>query len=224
MTKKSETKCRIIRAAREEFKTKGYENASVRDIAQKAGYTTGVLYGRYKDKEELYSSVVKLGEMAMEDKIAEIYKLDSLQDRDFSVFLSSGRNDGGESLSFVNNPVISTNVERSQSHSFVSRNEVVNRLLSIIDTVYTYKDTFELLIRCSKGSSKENYIEDFADREGILKAYIFDNLTSNGVSDNIMLSSLSRNLAVAVYCTLFNFALDLPKEDVVKFIESSLAD
>ncbi len=191
---RSEISCRILQSAREEFKAKGYDNASMREIAQRVGYTTGVLYSRYKDKEELFSAVVKFGEMAMEDKIAERAQLDILQERDFSATLCSGRND------------------------------VVKRLLSIIDVVYTYKDTFELLIRCTKGSSKQNYIEDFADKERVLKAYILDRLsTHSAVSDNI-LSSLSHNLAVAIHCTLFNSVLDLPKADVVKFIESSLAD
>lgn len=191
MTKRSETSYRILQSAREEFKAKGYENASMRNIAQRAGYTTGVLYSRYKDKEELFSAVVKFGEMAMEDKIAEVIS--------------------------TNTPVTSSVVERS-------RNDVANRLLSIIDTVYAYKDIFELLIRCSKGSSKENHIEDFVDKERVLKSYIFDCLTSKSVSDNTILSSLSHNLAFAIYRTLFNSALDLPKEDIVKFIEISLLD
>ena len=182
---RSEISCRILQSAREEFKAKGYDNASMREIAQRVGYTTGVLYSRYKDKEELFSAVVKFGEMAMEDKIAERAQLDILQERDFSATLCSGRND------------------------------VVNRMLSIIDVVYTYKDTFELLFRCSKGSSKQNYIEDFADKERVLKAYILDRLsTHSAVSDNI-LSSLSHNLAVAIHCTLFNSVVDLPKEDVI---------
>lgn len=209
MTKRSETSYRILQSAREEFKAKGYEQASVRDIAQRAGYTTGVLYSRYKDKEELFSAVVKFGEMAMEDKIAKVISTnversqsDFLQGKDFSITLRSGRNDIGK----------------------FGRNEVVNRLLSIIDVIYTYKDTFALLIRCSKGSSKENYIEDFADKESVLQSYIFDRFTSQGNSDNSILSLLSHNLAVAIYRTLFNSALDLPKEDVVKFIENSLAD
>lgn len=189
---RSEISCRILQSAREEFKAKGYDNASMREIAQRVGYTTGVLYSRYKDKEELFSAVVKFGEMAIEDKIG----------RDFSATLCFGRNDIGK----------------------FGRNEVVNRLLSIIDTVYAYKDTFKLLIRCSKGSSKENYIEDFADKELILKSYISDRLTSQGIFDNSILFLLSHNLTAAIYRTLFNSALDLPKEDVVKFIESSLAD
>ena len=190
---RSEISCRILQSAREEFKTKGYENASMREIAQRVGYTMGVLYSRYKDKEELFSAVVKFGEMAIEDKIA------------------------GETVTSTNTPVTSSVVKRS-------RNDVVNRLFSIMDTVYKYKDTFELLIRCSKGSSKENYIEDFVDRERVLKSYLFNCLTSKGVSNNIMLSSLSRNLAVAIYRTLFYSALDLPQKDVVKFIDSSLID
>ncbi|MDE6473491.1 MAG: TetR/AcrR family transcriptional regulator [Clostridia bacterium] len=178
---RSEISCRILQSARKAFKAKGYEGASMREIAQRAGYTTGVLYSRYKDKEELFSAVVKFGEMAITS-------------------LCSGRNDIGIRFSHLD------------------RKDVVGRLLSIIDVVSTYKDTVELLIRCSKDSSKGNYIEDFTDKESILKSYIFDRLISQGISNNSILFSLSHNLAVAIYRTLFNFTLDFPKEDVVKFL------
>ncbi len=68
---RSEISCRILQSAREEFKAKGYDNASMREIAQRVGYTTGVLNSRCKDKEELFSAVVKFGEMAMGNKIAD---------------------------------------------------------------------------------------------------------------------------------------------------------
>lgn len=50
---------KILECAKEEFLAKGYENASLRVIAEKAGYTKGVIYIRYPDKESLYRSLVQ---------------------------------------------------------------------------------------------------------------------------------------------------------------------
>ena len=50
---------KLLECAKEEFLVNGYENASLRVIAEKAGYTKGVIYIRYPDKESLYRSLVQ---------------------------------------------------------------------------------------------------------------------------------------------------------------------
>ncbi len=49
---------RILEAAGEEFLSKPYEQVSLRDICRKAGVTTGALYNRYANKEELFEALV----------------------------------------------------------------------------------------------------------------------------------------------------------------------
>lgn len=49
---------RLRRAAYEEFMEKGFLDASVRRIAERAGITTGALYTRYPDKDALFCSFV----------------------------------------------------------------------------------------------------------------------------------------------------------------------
>ena len=49
---------RIIECAKREFLEKGFEGASMRVIAENAGYTTGMLYGRFADKGELFKEIV----------------------------------------------------------------------------------------------------------------------------------------------------------------------
>lgn len=49
---------KIINSAIEEFLKEGFTKASLRRIAQKAGITTGALYTRYKNKDELFCSLV----------------------------------------------------------------------------------------------------------------------------------------------------------------------
>lgn len=52
------TKARIKEVAKHEFLDKGFENASLRTIAVKAGVTTGAIYGYFNDKETLFASLV----------------------------------------------------------------------------------------------------------------------------------------------------------------------
>ena len=47
----------ILECAKEEFMEKGFEGASMRAIAERAGYTTG-LYGRFADKSQLFRELV----------------------------------------------------------------------------------------------------------------------------------------------------------------------
>ena len=53
-----DTRDKILAAARQEFLDKGYQGAWLRDIAKKAGVTTGALYGHFKNKEELFGTLV----------------------------------------------------------------------------------------------------------------------------------------------------------------------
>lgn len=60
---------RILECAKSEFMEKGYECASMRTIAEKAGYTTGMLYARFADKSQLFKELV--GEAA--DKLFDYF-------------------------------------------------------------------------------------------------------------------------------------------------------
>lgn len=49
---------RILDCAKEEFMEKGFEGASMRSIAEKSGYTTGMVYARFEDKSRLFKEIV----------------------------------------------------------------------------------------------------------------------------------------------------------------------
>ena len=55
---KTESHKRIIEAAREEFLEYGYNDASLRRIASKAGIQVGGLYKHFANKEEVFASLV----------------------------------------------------------------------------------------------------------------------------------------------------------------------
>ncbi|MEH6938307.1 TetR/AcrR family transcriptional regulator, partial [Bacillus sp. JJ664] len=56
---KEDIKNRIIAAALEEFKEQGYLGASIRNIASNAGIALGTIYKYFKNKEDLFNSLVE---------------------------------------------------------------------------------------------------------------------------------------------------------------------
>ncbi|MDC7126289.1 MAG: TetR/AcrR family transcriptional regulator [Spirochaetales bacterium] len=67
---KTSTRIKIIREARSEFLTFGFEKASIRRIAEKAGVVPSALYRHFKDKEALFSYFVEPA-LTEYDKICE---------------------------------------------------------------------------------------------------------------------------------------------------------
>ena len=53
------TRQTILDAAQAEFLVQGYQRAGLREIAKRAGVTTGALYGYFKNKGEVFSALVK---------------------------------------------------------------------------------------------------------------------------------------------------------------------
>jgi AcrR family transcriptional regulator len=51
---------KLIASAAEVFAEKGYDRAGVAEIARRAGYTTGAIYGRFSGKAELLCAAIEL--------------------------------------------------------------------------------------------------------------------------------------------------------------------
>ena len=49
----------LLKSATEEFLEKGFMKASLRNISAKSGVSTNSIYTRFKDKEGLFSTIVK---------------------------------------------------------------------------------------------------------------------------------------------------------------------
>ncbi|MDR1537569.1 MAG: TetR/AcrR family transcriptional regulator [Clostridiales bacterium] len=59
MTQKADdTKESILACAKEEFSLKGFMDASLRSIAERAGLTTGAIYRYFEDKDSLFGALV----------------------------------------------------------------------------------------------------------------------------------------------------------------------
>lgn len=53
------TRDRLVAAAAEVFAEKGYDRAGVQEIARRAGFTTGAIYGRFSGKAELLLAAIE---------------------------------------------------------------------------------------------------------------------------------------------------------------------
>ena len=58
--KAERTRADLLAAARKVFAEKGYEAASVTDLAAAAGYTKGALYSHFASKEELFFELIRV--------------------------------------------------------------------------------------------------------------------------------------------------------------------
>ena len=55
--KRDRTRTQLLEAARSLIREKGYERTTLEDIAERAGMTTGAIYGNFKNRDELFISL-----------------------------------------------------------------------------------------------------------------------------------------------------------------------
>ena len=55
--KRDRTRAKLLEAARSLIREKGYENTTLEEIAERAGMTTGAIYGNFKNRDELFVSL-----------------------------------------------------------------------------------------------------------------------------------------------------------------------
>ena len=66
------TRENLVRAALQEFATRGYDGSSVREICAAAGVTTGALYFFFKNKENLFREAISPVMEPLEDLIRSV--------------------------------------------------------------------------------------------------------------------------------------------------------
>jgi AcrR family transcriptional regulator len=55
--KRDRTRAKLLEAARSLIREKGYEHTTLEDISERAGMTTGAIYGNFKNRDELFISL-----------------------------------------------------------------------------------------------------------------------------------------------------------------------
>ena len=56
--KRVRTRAKLLESARELIREKGYEHTTLRDVAKRAGMTSGAIYGNFKNRDELFLAIV----------------------------------------------------------------------------------------------------------------------------------------------------------------------
>jgi AcrR family transcriptional regulator len=55
--KRARTRAKLLEAARELIREKGYERTTLQDVAARAGMTSGAIYGNFKNREDLFMAL-----------------------------------------------------------------------------------------------------------------------------------------------------------------------
>ena len=58
--KRERTKAKLLQAAMELIREKGFERTSLTEVAERAGVTTGSIYGNFRNREELFMAVAEI--------------------------------------------------------------------------------------------------------------------------------------------------------------------
>ena len=57
--KRERTRAKLLKAARELIREKGYARTTLQDVASRAGMTSGAIYGNFKNRDELFVSLAE---------------------------------------------------------------------------------------------------------------------------------------------------------------------
>ncbi|MCR4686506.1 MAG: TetR/AcrR family transcriptional regulator [Lachnospiraceae bacterium] len=133
MKEDKKTKEKLTKCAKKEFIEKGYIKASLRNICKEAGVTTGALYFFFKDKEELFDSVVGKPLMELQGAIKEH-------------FSSEDDLEGG--------------LENITPTSLTDDYEAA---VKILDVLFRYKEEILLVMNNAQGTRYENIIDEYVN-------------------------------------------------------------
>lgn len=84
------TRDRLLTAAAEVFAEKGYDRAGVQEIARRAGFTTGAIYGRFRGKADLLLAAVEAQSQDEFDELFAEYKSKASEGRATDVLAAVG--------------------------------------------------------------------------------------------------------------------------------------
>ena len=152
MENEKETKRKLQECAMKEFSEKGYMKASLRNICKEAGVTTGALYFFFKDKEDLFASLVDEPIngllLALQDHFSTEIEVTK------KVFL-------GEENVTKNDFDQGITVERIARELELDDDMQIAKM--IVKFLFTYKDAFNLLMTKAQGSRYENYTDKIVE-------------------------------------------------------------
>ena len=197
----NETKRKLLESAKAEFLEKGYMKASLRNICSNAGVTTGALYFFFKDKQELFESLVKdiadgLIFIIKQHYAAEMLMIGADNDEDIKRI---GQNQYSDDLT-------------------------VSKM--IIHYMYDNRNEFRLLIEKSEGSGFEGYLDNIVNiTQQHVKTYMVEVTKKTGIE---RYGDVIIHLVSHIYIDMFVYIFEhvdteeeaiKNMEDIIRFIK-----
>lgn len=135
---------KLLKIAKEEFISKGYEGASLREIAKKCDLSTGAIYGNFKNKEALFKEIIEKDI----PKIMEVFKI-------------------AKTKSIACNKKVVDILKKGRITK-----ELINEAMNMYEYMYENRCSF-IMIYSAKGTKFEKIIRDFTkeDVESTIQLY-----------------------------------------------------
>jgi AcrR family transcriptional regulator len=130
---KQEMRKRILDAARKIFLEKGYEKASIRNIANEINYSPGMIYFHFIDKSEIFHELHKegfrllLAQLKILDKVADPFERLKAVGRVFIQFAQDNKD--YYNLMFIEEPI---GKKTPEDGGFQIAQEAINNLLELV--------------------------------------------------------------------------------------------
>lgn len=124
---------KIVKAAMREFREKGFEQASMKAVADAVGMTSAALYRHFASKQDMFAALVQpaIDELKKwkEKHIASSYNV----------------------------------LEQEDARMMWDFKDEMNDARVVLDVMYAQQDAFELLICCAGGTPHENLVHDMIE-------------------------------------------------------------
>lgn len=130
---KTDSHEKIVKAAMQEFLEKGFEQASMKAVADAVGMTSAALYRHFQDKQDMFAAMV-------ESALAE---LNAWKERHTA---------SGYAALEQENPELMWDFENELNDAHL-----------ILDVMYRQPEAFRLLICCSAGTPYETVMHDLSE-------------------------------------------------------------
>lgn len=125
---------KIVKAAMQEFKEKGFEQASMKAVADAVGMTSAALYRHFESKQAMFAAMVQpaVDELNAWEEKHVAYSYDVL--------------------------------EQETSEGMWNIENELNDARVVLDVMYQNPEAFRLLICCSAGTPYESFVHDIIEQ------------------------------------------------------------
>lgn len=180
---------KLLECAKEEFLRCGYESASLRSIAEKAGSSKGAIYIRYPDKENLYLALIQ----PVTDEFCHLLETALA---------------GFEALPGPEQAArLYTYADASAGFS------------QIVDYIYDHFSDFKLLLCSGEGKAAQAFIHRIVELDTHSTLRFIEQTSNDAISAGRLTPDLAHMLSSAFYSALFEIVIhDMPKEEALEHI------